>query len=195
MFKRRPLFGRRFVYCETRENPMSEAVDYSMALKPPVPEVNPIDTSLITSAITASRKSPRKRFILPLHKNGASSLQRMLNAIQPGSYIRPHRHAVDRAESIMVVSGAILYLTFTEKGEVSEAFTLRAGSSRIGMDIEGGVWHSFAALEPDTLLFEVKPGPYDARTDKEFARWAPAEDSEDSAVYLGQLLQYATTSR
>jgi cupin fold WbuC family metalloprotein len=168
---------------------MTDRSEYPMALIPPDSEVSPIDTSLIASAISASRESSRKRVIQPLHKHGGASLQRMLNAIQPGSYIRPHRHAVDRAESIMVVSGAILYLTFTAKGEVSEAFTLRAGSSRIGMDIEGAIWHSFAALEPDTLLFEVKPGPYDARTDKEFARWAPEEYSEDAAAYLENLVR------
>ena len=174
---------------------MSEKSDYPMALTPPAAAVIPVDTAMISAAKKASRESPRKRVILPLHKQGAASLQRMLNAIQPGSYIRPHRHAEDRAESIMVISGSILYLTFTEEGNVDEVFTLTVGSGRIGIDIEGGVWHSFMVLEPDTVLFEVKPGPYNTQTDKEFAPWAPAEHSEDAATYLDQLLQYETTSR
>ena len=41
-----------------------------------------------------------------------------------------------------------------------------------GIDFEGGTWHSFHALEKDTVLFEVKPGPYNPDADKEFAPWA-----------------------
>ena len=33
--------------------------------------------------LAVSRESPRKRIILPLHKRGAASFQRMLNGRQP----------------------------------------------------------------------------------------------------------------
>ena len=36
-------------------------------------------------------------------------------------------------------------------------------------------WHSVAALSADTVLFELKPGPYSPIDDKDFAEWAPAE--------------------
>ena len=37
------------------------------------------------------------------------------------------------------------------------------------------MWPTFAALEAGTVLFEIKPGPYSALTDKDFAHWAPPE--------------------
>jgi hypothetical protein len=46
------------------------------------------------------------------------------------------------------------------------------------------VWHTFIALEPGTVLFEVKPGPFDDRTDKEFAPWAPTENAQEAPEYL-----------
>ncbi|MGD8861079.1 MAG: hypothetical protein PVI30_13820 [Myxococcales bacterium] len=39
------------------------------------------------------------------------------------------------------------------------------------------------ALEPDTLIYEVKPGPWSAATDKSFAPWAPAE-GDPGAMYI-----------
>jgi cupin fold WbuC family metalloprotein len=150
---------------------------------------------MLDGAKTASRESPRKRIILPLHKKVEDSLQRMLNILQPGSYIRPHRHPARRAESLIVLSGTLLYLTFDDHGAVLERLMLKAGSAQFGVDTEGGIYHCFMALEPDTVLFEVKPGPYDADGDKQFAPWAPEEYSAEAAAYLEDLLQCSTTSR
>jgi hypothetical protein len=55
------------------------------------------------------------------------------------------------------------------------------------VDCREGVWHTFFALEPDTVVFEVKAGPHDAATDKEAAPWAPDENSPDAAAYLQHL--------
>ena len=41
--------------------------------------------------------------------------------------------------------------------------------------------------EPDTIIFEVKQGPYNPDTDKEFATWSPSEDSPDVANFLDSL--------
>lgn len=174
---------------------MSNEATHPMSLPPPTTTVAAIDESMIGRARAASLASPRKRIIQPLHKKVGDSLQRMLNVVQPGSYIRPHRHASDRGESIIVVSGTLLYLVFNEEGSVRECLGVGGNSGRIGIDIDGGVYHSFIALEPDTVLFEAKPGPYNPATDKEFAPWSPEEYSPEAAVYLEELRQYSTTSR
>lgn len=163
--------------------------DYPMALPAPESGLNVLDGEMLDVACAAARKSPRKRIIQPLHRTSGDILQRMLNSLQPGTYIRPHRHAPDRAESLVVLAGAILYVTFDDDGIVMERIRLAAGSSQLGVDTAGGIYHSFAALEPDTVLFEVKPGPYHAETDKEFASWAPEENSNEAQAYLEALLQ------
>jgi hypothetical protein len=39
------------------------------------------------------------------------------------------------------------------------------------------------------VCFEVKPGPWERATDKEFAEWAPAESDPAAAEYLRRLLE------
>jgi cupin fold WbuC family metalloprotein len=162
--------------------------DYPMAIPAPDAGLNEINGELLASINAASRASPRKRIIMPFHHTAGDPLQRMLNSLQPGTYIRPHRHAAARAESLIVLSGSILYIDFTEEGRIRNRIKLSAGSDRLGIDTAGGLFHSFIALEPDTVLFEVKPGPYDPSTDKEFARWAPAEYTPEAEAYLQSLL-------
>jgi cupin fold WbuC family metalloprotein len=58
-----------------------------------------------------------------------------------------------------------------------------------GIDLAPGVWHSITALTPYAVTYEVKPGPWEATKDKEFAPWAPAEGDPAAAAYLQWLLR------
>ncbi|TNF55865.1 cupin fold metalloprotein, WbuC family [bacterium] len=161
---------------------------FPRALNPPEGAVIIVDKSIMNSAIETSRRSPRGRVILPFHRTGSDSMHRMLNALQPFSYIQPHRHhSPPKAESIIVLKGSIGYVTFQEDGTIDCYYTLSAHADRIGVDTKPGVYHTFFALESDTLLFEVKPGPYDERSDKDFASWAPGEGTEGVTKYLENL--------
>lgn len=126
--------------------------------------------------------------IQPFHRTEADTLHRMLNAVQTDSYVRPHRH-VDppKAEAFILLRGAAAFFTFDDEGNVTALERLRAGSDRFGLDLEAGIWHSFVALEPDTVLYEVKPGPYTRATDKSFAPWAPPEGHPDAPAYFARL--------
>lgn len=115
-------------------------------------------------------------------------MHRMLNALQPYSYIQPHRHLhPPKAESVIVLQGAILCLLFSPTGQVEEIHTLAAGSANFGVDSEPGVFHTFLALAEDTVLFEAKPGPYEQSSDKDFAPWAPAEGTPETQAYMDYL--------
>lgn len=161
------------------------------AINAPDGEVVIISDSLVKEVIEASRRSPRRRVILPFHTQSDDSMHRMLNAIQPLSYVQPHRHASPpKAESFIVLRGAICFLTFSDSGEVDGRFIIRAQSEMFGIDIKPGRYHTFFAIEDDTVLFEVKPGPYDEKTDKDFASWAPEEGSEWAEKYLEDLMSY-----
>ena len=64
---------------------------------------------------------------------------------------------------------------------------LAAGGGSFGIDLAPGLYHSFFALEPDTLLYEVKCGPYVPATAKDFAPWAPEEGAPEAQRYLEEL--------
>ncbi len=167
--------------------------DYPRALKPPSENVVIISNNLIQKAIDSSRISPRKRIILPFHKLPSDSLHRMLNALQPFSYVQPHRHLdPPKAESIVVLKGAIIFVEFNSTGEIENFNQLSSESFNIGVDIEPGIFHTFFAVVEDTVLFEVKPGPYEQSSDKDFAPWAPKESSKNAIEYLKNLYKLTT---
>jgi cupin fold WbuC family metalloprotein len=116
--------------------------------------------------------------------------QRLLNVVQPGSYIRPHRHRQPaKSESFVVLQGEIGFFQFGDEGDLLAAHRIGPRRAICAVDLAPGVWHCFLALAPDSVVFEAKNGPYDAERDKEFAPWAPAEGEAASADYMGALLR------
>ncbi len=136
---------------------------------------------MIQQGIRASRESERRRIILPIHREQDAEVQRMVNFLQPDTYIRPHKHPLQHAtESLVLMKGSIHFFTYDDSGEVISKHIVESKPHPGVLDIEPEVWHSFKVLEPDTLLFECKRGPYDAETDKIFAHWAPEEGSDEA---------------
>jgi cupin fold WbuC family metalloprotein len=149
-----------------------------------------IDLELIQRKAADARRSLRRREIHVFHEGDADPLQRMLNAIQPGSYVRPHRHLEPpKSEALVVLQGRLGYISFADDGTPDEEsfLLLDPQSGAYGCDIRPGVWHTIFALARDTVLFEVKAGPYNPATDKDFAPWAPPEYDEQAAAYLAEL--------
>ncbi len=161
----------------------------SRALPAPSGPICWLSKDLLEGAITVSQSSPRRRVIQPFHRTESATLQRMFNAVQPDSYIPPHRHLdPPKAESWIVLRGALAFFTFDEQGAIAECVEIRAGGEIFGVDLEPGVYHTFFALEPDTVVYEVKDGPYSATADKTFPEWAPAEGTPEASRYLAKLV-------
>ncbi len=147
-----------------------------------------LTAEMMDKGIRASRESERKRIILPIHRSQNAQVQRMLNFLQPGTYIRPHMHPLDHAtESLVLLRGKIRFYLFSESGNVVSAEVLSANSIECMVDIEPRLWHGFLVKEADTVLFESKCGPYNARADKTFARWAPEEGSTEAVSWMEKL--------
>src|SRR6185436_7910975 len=118
----------------------------------------------ITAAVTAdvletksrdARSNSRKREILALQRGSEDSLQRMVNAIEPGSYVRPHRHhAPPKAESVVLLSGSVGFVAFHDDGSLNHDACVLLHRSRgaIAVDCRESVWHTFFALVPNTVV-------------------------------------------
>jgi len=130
----------------------------------------------IESLVKKAKASPRLRQNHNLHPGLDDPVQRLYNAIEPGSYVRPHRHLdAGRWELFLVLSGAVAILTFDEQGAVTGRLDIQAGGPNFGAEIPSGTWHTVVSLKSGTVLFEFKPGPYVPVSDKDFASWAPEE--------------------
>ena len=143
-----------------------------------------ITDSLLNRICADARVSPRGRVNFNLHEGPADNVQRFLNVMQPGTYVRPHRHDdPSKWELTVVLSGRIVILLLESDGVVRERIELDASGPERGVELPAGIWHTCAALSADAVLLEIKPGPYDAKTDKDFAAWAPEEGNEDCVTF------------
>ena len=143
-----------------------------------------------------ARSTPRLRQHRNIHQCYQEPCQRLFNAIEPGSYIRPHRHASDpKNELLIAIRGVMALVTFDDEGNITEI--LRFGSEKYGTDLAAGAevaadtWHTVIALEPDCVLLEIKAGPFDPHQPKNLAPWAPEEGSVIAKEFLNQLMQRA----
>lgn len=137
----------------------------------------------LAEALAHASASPRLRTNLNVHRRLDDPIQRLFNVMQPGTYIRPHRHEPERWELFVILSGSAGVLTFDDAGVAREHIVLEPGSAW-AVEIAGGTFHTAVALQSDTVLFEVKPGPYRALEDKDFAPAFPAEHSPDTTPLL-----------
>ncbi len=140
-------------------------------------------------ALTASAgEASRRRKNLNFHSALEHPAQRLLNAVEPDSYIRPHRHPDPlRDETFVVLRGAFGLVCFDEAGAVTHTALLTAGGELSGAHVPGGTYHALVSLEPGSIFFEAKAGPYEPLTDKDFGAWAPREGHVDVPAYLGSL--------
>ena len=144
-----------------------------------------VDARLLDSLVEAARRSPRRRMNHNLHAM-EDPIHRLLNAMEPDSYVQPHRHlAAPRAETLACIRGRGAVLVFSDDGRVRERFELGPAGPDLLCELPAGTWHALLALAPGTVFFEVKAGPYVAPVAADLAPWAPAPGDARAADYLG----------
>ncbi len=148
-----------------------------------------IKQSLLDELLGRAKQSRRLRTNHNFHHTMEENPHRFLNVMLRGTYIAPHRHLDPaKSESFLVLSGEIAFFTFDHTGRVLSADVL--GRDPLGIDIQPGVWHTITVLTEHAVCFEVKPGPYSAANDKDFAPWAPREGDPEVAEYQAFLLKH-----
>ena len=129
--------------------------------------------------------NPRLRKNLNIHPTDDFCCHRLFNAVEPGSYIRPHRHLdAVKDETFIIVRGRLGVIRFDDCGNVLDKVLLAPQGPVIAVDIPHGAFHTAVSLTPGTIFFEVKAGPYRPLTEKEFPAWAAEDGSPGAAPYL-----------
>lgn len=144
-----------------------------------------IDKKLLDDLSAQAAENARLRKNFNLHPSDDFCCHRLFNAVEPGSYIRPHRH-LDPAkdETFVIVRGRLGVIIFDDGGNVTGKALLEAGGENIAADVPHGVFHTAVSLERGTIFFEAKAGPYLPLTDQEKAPWAPEDGAPEAAGYL-----------
>jgi len=150
--------------------------------------MTPINQQLLKNLSMEAIASPRLRKNHNFHENNEAQTHRLLNAIEPNSYVMPHKHNdPNKSESIICLSGKLGLIVFDSTGNVEQKLTLAADSETVGVDIPYGVFHTVLALKSGTVFFEAKSGPFVPLKAEEQAPWAPAEGDDSVTDYLATL--------
>ena len=120
-----------------------------------------VDQQLLDGLTAQAQVSPRLRMNLDLRNSDADSSQRMLNAIEPGSVVPIHRHQ-KTSETVVVLRGRVVEEYYDDLERMCTAtYDLAAGGPIFALNIPAGQWHTLRALDPGTVILEMKDGPYE----------------------------------
>ena len=137
-----------------------------------------VDGRTLRNLSAQAATAPRKRAHLLLHSGPEDPVQRLVIAAQPRSYVRPHQHT-RQWEMLVLHSGSMDVLVFSEDGEVISRNQLDAATPVVQIPV--GAWHTCIVRDSDTVVVEIKPGPFRSN---EFCRWAPEEGGEGVGEFL-----------
>ena len=147
-----------------------------------------IDRHLLDTVSAEACANVRRRKHHNFHAGDTALAHRLLNAIEPDSYVAPHRHLdAEKDETMIVLRGQLGIVIFADDGSVVETHRLEVGGS-CGITIPHGVFHAVLALQQGTVIFESKAGPYLPLTATEKAAWAPGEGEPGCETYARWLL-------
>jgi cupin fold WbuC family metalloprotein len=143
---------------------------------------------MVAEVAAEAHVNARRRQNRNFHPSAESRCQRLLNAIEPDSYIRPHRHLdVEKDEAFVLLSGRLAIITFDDDGTVAETAVLSAESGNLAVELPHGSYHTALSLESGTVFYEAKAGPYRQLTAEEIAPWAPEAGSPPALAYFDRL--------
>ena len=118
-----------------------------------------IDKDLLDKVSEQARVSPRLRMNYNFHQSLDEKCHRFLNAVEPGTQVEIHRHPA-KDETFVLLRGRVEVRAYNDNGSIIESVELCPSEGKFGVNIPKGVWHNLVAIEPNSVFFECKEGPY-----------------------------------
>ena len=147
-----------------------------------------ITRQLLDEISLLAKQSPRLRKNYNFHHADENICHRLLNAMEPGSYIQPHRHLdPNKDETLIVIRGKMGLILFDDHGNIEKKALLELADHAMVVNIPHGKFHTWISFEERSVFFESKAGPFLPLTEEEKAFWAPKEGDTSSAGYLASL--------
>ncbi len=123
-----------------------------------------------------AKAHPMQRARLCLHREASDRTHEMLIVASRASYIRAHRHPLDKSESYHIVEGSMLLQLFGADGKPGDAIMLSRGRPGPFLcRMAGGLWHQPVVYSKWLIYHETYSGPFDKARDVEYAPWSPEE--------------------
>lgn len=116
-------------------------------------------SSILDKTTELAKASPRLRMNYNIHDSFEDSVQRMFNALEPGTIVPVARHPYSN-ETLIILRGKLRVLIYDDKKNIIEDVVIAPNTENIGYHIPKGTWHNVESLEYGTLCFETREGPY-----------------------------------
>lgn len=125
-----------------------------------------IDQKLMDDLSAQAKANPRLRQAFDLRTTPEDNSQRILNAVEPGTFLPIHRHR-GSTETIVVLRGKIVQYFFDDNGNKTASFELAPNTAQVAMSVPVGQWHALESLEEGSVIFECKDGAYAPLTEND----------------------------
>ena len=151
--------------------------------------ISRLNNELFHGLLAKAAESSRKRSHYNFHENEEDAVQRLCIALKQGTYVRPHQHTrKNKWELLLILSGAVNFVVFDNKGEIIEKLDLSLEGSQRGIEIKPNTWHTVYPTSDEAIILEVKEGPFTPTKESEFASWAPLEGQSGVDEFLRWLV-------
>ncbi len=147
-----------------------------------------ITTDLIDKVVEQARSSTRLRMNYNFHPELSDPVQRLLNALEPWTYIRPHKHTT-KEESFVLLRGTVLAVAFNDDGTINDHAILSPATGIMGIEFEENSFHMVTSLETGSAVYEIKEGPFVPHTEGSSAPWAPKEGTPEAKDFLKKIFK------
>ena len=118
-----------------------------------------LTTKILAETTQKAKESSRLRMNWNIHQSTEEPVQRMFNALEPGTMVPIARHP-ESAETLIILRGQLRVLIFDDRKNILEDVVICPTTDNIGYHIPKGVWHQVQSLEEGTICFETREGPY-----------------------------------
>ena len=106
-----------------------------------------INEALLDETTGRAKQSPRLRMNYNFHEHLDDPVNRLLNALEPGTYLRPHRHLNPKKDEIfLLLRGRIAVFLFDNKGEITQTQILDPKEGVYGAKIYGVIRKGYITL-------------------------------------------------
>ncbi len=119
-----------------------------------------IDQKRLDRLSNEAAAAERRRQNLNLHDDYADPCQRLFNAMEPGTYVRPHRHLdPPKAECFMAIRGRMALIVFADDGQVDRIVPFGDGCETVAIDLPPAIGMRWFLWRPAVFSSKPSPGP------------------------------------
>lgn len=126
-------------------------------------------STILDETSAKAKLSPRLRMNYNLHDSFEDSVQRMFNALEPGTEVPIARHPTS-SETLIMLRGKLRVLFYNDNKDVILDEVIAPNADVFAVHIPKGTWHRVESLESGTICFETREGPYSPITEEDILK-------------------------